>query len=74
MGLSVAKSLLSQDWIVAIVDYAVSGSKISQEIGAAFFQADVSDYNQVGNAFVQTWALNGRLDFGMFSALETVSH
>lgn len=64
MGLAVAKSLLCQGWNVAIVDYAASGSQIGKDIGATFFQADVSNYDQLGEAFEQTWDTYKRLDFG----------
>jgi NAD(P)-dependent dehydrogenase (short-subunit alcohol dehydrogenase family) len=65
IGLTVASYLLSQGWMVVISDKdAVVGEKAAAELGCKFFAADITNYDQLAQAFALTWQQYHRLDFG----------
>lgn len=76
MGLSVVKRLVELKWNVTIVDLNESaGLKVAGELGpqVLFVQADITHYDQLTQAFVQTWQKWHRLDFVFANAVTTSS-
>lgn len=71
MGLATAEALASIGWKVSIVDLnKEAGDIAAKKIGGLYTQANVSIYEELGNAFSRTWKEYGRLDFGKnFSCL-----
>jgi NAD(P)-dependent dehydrogenase (short-subunit alcohol dehydrogenase family) len=70
IGLAVASYLLSQGWLVVISDKdAVAGEKAAAELGCKFFAADITNYDQLAQAFALTWQQYHRLDFGAYAFL-----
>jgi hypothetical protein len=43
---------------------AVVGEKAAAELGCKFFAADITNYDQLAQAFALTWQQYHRLDFG----------
>jgi len=65
MGLATAEALASIGWKVSIVDLnKEAGDIAAKKIGGLFIQANVSIYDELGNAFLRTWQEYGKLDFG----------
>jgi len=77
MGVAVVEALVKQGWAVTIVDIDQTlGNQVASSLGdqVLFVCANVASFEQQVNAFKQTWARWGRLDFGTFSKLPHEIH
>lgn len=65
MGLAICKALAERgDWIVNMLDMnAERGDEAAKEIGAIFYQTDVTNYDSLSRAFRESFRTNRRLDF-----------
>ncbi|KAF9887185.1 hypothetical protein FE257_010439 [Aspergillus nanangensis] len=62
MGLTVTESLAAQGWHIVVLDRSVSETELGPNISPK--AVDVTNYNQLAEAFLQTWKAHNRLDFG----------
>lgn len=72
MGLSVVEELISREWQVLVLDLnAEAGQGLQERLGdrLSFTKTDVTDYEQLSKAFVQTWKKFNRLDFVFANAV-----
>lgn len=77
MGLAVTERLVELGWNCAIVDFNQNrGEEVKQRLGSRilFIKSNVAIYEQLSDAFVQTWKKWGRLDFGMYDYYEQHTH
>ncbi|KAK2733582.1 hydrolase 76 protein [Myotisia sp. PD_48] len=66
IGLAIVKDLVSKGWRVCIGDVTQSdGSAVANELGenVIFVPIDVTEYDSLSTAFIQTWKKWGRIDF-----------
>ncbi|KAF2102909.1 3-beta-hydroxysteroid dehydrogenase [Rhizodiscina lignyota] len=64
MGLEVARSLSSEGWRLSILDMnQESGEKVAKSLDAKFYKVNVTNYDELADAFEATWQEHGRLDF-----------
>ena len=76
MGLSTVKHFYQKGWKIAILDLnEKSGNEIVGNLGenAIFFKVDVSDYEQLADAFAKTWGKWHRLDMVYANAVCSIS-
>lgn len=72
MGLSVVKELVRRGWNVLVLDLnEEAGQKQKDRLGnqVSFKKTDVTDYEQLSEAFVETWKKHSRLDFVFANAV-----
>jgi NAD(P)-dependent dehydrogenase (short-subunit alcohol dehydrogenase family) len=65
MGLEVALCLLSEGWLVYIVDLnaAAGASVVEKHPGLNFIQVNVTSWSELSAAFDEAYKAQGRLDF-----------
>lgn len=72
MGLSVVEELVRRNWDVLVLDLNEdAGEKQQERLGekVSFMKTDVTDYEQLSKAFVETWKKYSRLDFVFANAV-----